>query len=119
MSPRSFLAPVAGIAILADNGHCPRVGFWRAIIAAGRLNNLQELRCDATMKPMPAETEHEGCPPGRRRRVVRRQQRPPRRVAVAEIGANALVRGSNHSVALQPLSVQGQVGLTLLVVSVR
>jgi uncharacterized protein DUF992 len=31
--------------------------------------------------------------------------------AVAGIGANALVGGSNHSVALQPLSVQGQVGL--------
>jgi uncharacterized protein DUF992 len=31
--------------------------------------------------------------------------------AVAGLGANALVGGSNHSVALQPLSVQGQVGL--------
>jgi hypothetical protein len=31
--------------------------------------------------------------------------------AVAGVGANALVGGSNHSVALQPLSVQGQVGL--------
>jgi hypothetical protein len=31
--------------------------------------------------------------------------------AVAGIGANALVGGSNHSVSLQPLSVQGQVGL--------
>ena len=30
---------------------------------------------------------------------------------VAGVGANALVGGSNHSVALQPLSVQGQVGL--------
>lgn len=29
----------------------------------------------------------------------------------AGVGANALVGGSNHSVALQPLSVQGQVGL--------
>jgi hypothetical protein len=28
--------------------------------------------------------------------------------AVAGLGANALVGGSNHSVALQPLSVQGQ-----------
>jgi uncharacterized membrane protein len=27
------------------------------------------------------------------------------------VGANALVGGSNHSVALQPLSVQGQVGV--------
>ena len=31
--------------------------------------------------------------------------------AVVGVGANALVGGSNHSVALQPLSVQGQVGL--------
>ncbi len=31
--------------------------------------------------------------------------------AVAGVGANALVGGSNHSVALQPLSVQGQLGL--------
>src|SRR5437764_6900739 len=31
--------------------------------------------------------------------------------AVAGVGANALVGGSNHSVSLQPLSVQGQVGL--------
>jgi hypothetical protein len=31
--------------------------------------------------------------------------------AVAGVGANALVGGSNHSVALQPLSVQDQVGL--------
>jgi len=29
----------------------------------------------------------------------------------AGVGANALIGGSNHSVALQPLSVQGQVGL--------
>ena len=33
------------------------------------------------------------------------------RTVVAGVGANALVGGSNHSVALQPLSVQGQVGL--------
>jgi hypothetical protein len=31
--------------------------------------------------------------------------------AIAGVGANWLVGGSNHSVALQPLSVQGQVGL--------
>jgi len=31
--------------------------------------------------------------------------------AIAGVGANALVGGSNQSVALQPLSVQGQVGL--------
>ena len=31
--------------------------------------------------------------------------------AIAGVGANALVGGSNHNVALQPLSVQGQVGL--------
>jgi hypothetical protein len=31
--------------------------------------------------------------------------------AGAGVGANVLVGGSNHSVALQPLSVQGQVGL--------
>jgi hypothetical protein len=31
--------------------------------------------------------------------------------AGAGVGANALVGGSNHSIALQPLSVQGQVGL--------
>ncbi|HZC57621.1 MAG TPA: DUF992 domain-containing protein [Xanthobacteraceae bacterium] len=31
--------------------------------------------------------------------------------AIAGVGANALVGGSNHSIALQPLSVQGQVGL--------
>ena len=31
----------------------------------------------------------------------------------AGLGANVLVRGSNHSVALQPLSVQGQVGLNV------
>jgi hypothetical protein len=31
----------------------------------------------------------------------------------AGIGANALIGGSNHSVALQPLSVQGQVGLNV------
>lgn len=31
--------------------------------------------------------------------------------AVAGVGANALVGGSNRSVSLQPLSVQGQVGL--------
>jgi hypothetical protein len=30
---------------------------------------------------------------------------------VAGVGANALIGGSNRSVALQPLSVQGQVGL--------
>ena len=30
---------------------------------------------------------------------------------IAGVGANALVGGSNRSVALQPLSVQGQVGL--------
>ena len=30
---------------------------------------------------------------------------------VAGVGANALIGGSNNSVALQPLSVQGQVGL--------
>jgi len=29
----------------------------------------------------------------------------------AGVGANALIGGSNHSVALQPLSVSGQVGL--------
>ncbi len=31
--------------------------------------------------------------------------------AVAGVGANALVGGSNRSVALQPLSVQGQMGI--------
>jgi len=31
--------------------------------------------------------------------------------AIAGVGANALVGGSNHSVALQPLSIQGQTGL--------
>jgi hypothetical protein len=31
----------------------------------------------------------------------------------AGLGANALIGGSNHSVALQPLSVQGQVGLNI------
>jgi hypothetical protein len=31
----------------------------------------------------------------------------------AGLGANVLVGGSNHSVALQPLSVQGQVGLNI------
>jgi hypothetical protein len=31
--------------------------------------------------------------------------------AVGGVGANALIGGSNHNVALQPLSVQGQVGL--------
>jgi hypothetical protein len=31
--------------------------------------------------------------------------------AVAGVGANALIGGSNHSVSLQPLSVQGQIGL--------
>src|SRR5580700_11194080 len=33
----------------------------------------------------------------------------------AGVGANALIGGSNRSVALQPLSVQGQVGLDLAV----
>jgi len=33
----------------------------------------------------------------------------------AGLGANVLVGGSNHSVALQPLSVQGQVGLNVAV----
>jgi Protein of unknown function (DUF992) len=28
-------------------------------------------------------------------------------------GANALIGGSNHSVALPPLSVQGQIGLNI------
>lgn len=32
---------------------------------------------------------------------------------VAGVGANALVGGSNRTVALQPLSVQGQVGLNI------
>jgi hypothetical protein len=32
---------------------------------------------------------------------------------VAGVGANALVGGSNRSVALQPLSVSGQVGLNI------
>jgi hypothetical protein len=32
---------------------------------------------------------------------------------VAGLGANALIGGSNRSVALQPLSVQGQVGLNI------
>jgi len=32
---------------------------------------------------------------------------------VAGLGANALVGGSNRSIALQPLSVQGQVGLNI------
>jgi hypothetical protein len=32
---------------------------------------------------------------------------------VAGIGANALIGGSNNTVALQPLSVQGQVGLNI------
>jgi hypothetical protein len=31
--------------------------------------------------------------------------------AGAGVGANVLVGGSNHSIALQPLSVQGQIGL--------
>src|SRR5262249_59288647 len=31
----------------------------------------------------------------------------------AGLGANVLIGGSNHSVALQPLSVQGQVGLNV------
>jgi hypothetical protein len=31
----------------------------------------------------------------------------------AGLGANVLVGGSNHSVALQPLSIQGQVGLNI------
>jgi hypothetical protein len=31
--------------------------------------------------------------------------------AIAGVGANALVGGSNNNVALQPLSVQGQIGL--------
>jgi hypothetical protein len=31
--------------------------------------------------------------------------------AVAGVGANALIGGSNQSVSLQPLSVQGQIGL--------
>jgi hypothetical protein len=31
----------------------------------------------------------------------------------AGLGANVLVGGSNRSVALQPLSVQGQVGLNI------
>jgi hypothetical protein len=33
--------------------------------------------------------------------------------AIAGLGANALVGGSNSSVSLQPLSVQGQVGLNV------
>jgi Protein of unknown function (DUF992) len=37
--------------------------------------------------------------------------RQRKRLLSPEFGANALVGGSNHSVALQPLSVQGQVGL--------
>ncbi len=32
---------------------------------------------------------------------------------VAGLGANALVGGSNRSIALQPLSVQGQIGLNI------
>jgi uncharacterized protein DUF992 len=32
---------------------------------------------------------------------------------IAGLGANALIGGSNRSVALQPLSVQGQVGLNI------
>ena len=36
---------------------------------------------------------------------------PRRRPRSRGVGANALVGGSNRSVALQPLSVQGQVGL--------
>jgi hypothetical protein len=31
----------------------------------------------------------------------------------AGLGANVLIGGSNHAVALQPLSVQGQVGLNI------
>ena len=38
----------------------------------------------------------------------------PREATIAVgLGANVLVGGSNHSVALQPLSVQGQVGLNV------
>ena len=32
---------------------------------------------------------------------------------VAGIGANALVGGSNRSIALQPVSVSGQIGLNI------
>jgi hypothetical protein len=39
---------------------------------------------------------------------------PTAEVSVAAgLGANVLVGGSRHTVALQPLSVQGQVGLDL------
>ena len=38
-------------------------------------------------------------------------ERRRKRLSAAGVGANVLVGGSNHSVALQPLSVQGQVGL--------
>ena len=31
----------------------------------------------------------------------------------AGLGANVLVGGSNHTVALQPVSVQGQIGLDI------
>jgi hypothetical protein len=33
--------------------------------------------------------------------------------AVVGVGANALIGGSNHTVALQPLSITGQTGLSL------
>ena len=41
-----------------------------------------------------------------------RAHRPKRRSCVG-LGANVLVGGNDRSVALQPLSVQGQVGLNV------
>ena len=52
-------------------------------------------------------------PPGRRARRATTRAPSAEASVVAGIGANALVGGSNRTVALQPFSVQGQVGLNL------
>ena len=150
MSPRSFLAPVAGIAILAAAAVAdaqPRrvqVGTLSCSVSAGIgfiVASQRNVNCNFQPDNGPPEAYTgtmtiigvDVVSPGSA--IVWGVFTDTNRfagmltgtyvgataqaTAVAGVGANALVGGSNRLVALQPLSVQGQVGLTLLVVSVR
>jgi hypothetical protein len=137
MSPRSFLAPVTGIAILAAAAVAdaqPRrvqVGTLSCSVSAGIgliVASQRNVNCNFQPDNGPPEAYtgtitiigvDVGFTTGsaivwgvftdtnRFAGMLTTAQA----TAVAGVGANALVGGSNHSVALQPLSVQGQVGL--------
>ena len=143
MFPRSFLAPVAGIAILAAATVAdaqPRrvqVGTLSCSVSAGIgliVASQRNVNCNFQPDNGPPEAYTGTMTLSASMLALRRVRQSfgasspiqirfagmltgtyvgatAQATAVAGVGANALVGGSNHSVALQPLSVQGQVGL--------